>query len=201
MERISRAISYLLHPLLMPTLGLLVLFYSGTYLSYLPAQMKRWILVFTFISTYLIPLGSVYFMYYQGIVKSLHLRSREERLPPLVISLVMYVFCYYLIRRMNLPDPYNAFLMGAVISIAVSLLVSTRYKLSIHMVGTGGLLALIGYIAFSMRVNLLFYLVVAALIAGIVGTARLVLKAHTPAEIYTGFFTGMVAVAGTMLLH
>ncbi len=185
----------------MPSLGLLVLFFSGTYLSYLPVQLKKWIFGFTFIGTYLIPLGSVYFMYYQGMVQSLHLKSREERLAPLVISLVMYVFCYYLIRRMDIPETYNAYMLSAAISVAVSLLITTKYKISIHMVGTGGLLALVGFIAFQMRVNLLFYLLVAIFIAGLVGTARLFLKAHTPTEIYAGFFVGLCTVAATLILY
>ena len=185
----------------MPSLGLLVLFNSGTYLSYLPMGVKKWIFGFTIISTYLIPLGSIYFMFYQGIVKSLHMRSREERLAPLVIALVMYVFCYYLVSRIDAPKLYNAFLLSGAISTALCLLITTRFKISIHMVGTWGLLALVGFLAFHLKVNLQFYMIVAVIIAGLVGSARLVLKAHTPLEIYSGFMLGMSTVILTMLIY
>lgn len=164
-------------------------------------EIKKWMFGFTLVSTYLVPLGSIYFMHYQGIVKSMHLRSREERLAPLVITLVMYVFCFYLVSRIDAPKLYNAFLLSGVISTALCLLITTRFKISIHMVGTGGLLALVGFLAFHMKVNLLFYMMVAVMIAGLVGSARLLLKAHTPAEIYSGFLLGFGAVILTMLLY
>ena len=185
----------------MPSLGLLVLFNSGTYLSYLPADIKKWIFLFTIVTTYLIPLGAIVFMVYQGMVKSMHLRSREERLAPLVITLVMYVFCYYLVSRIDVPKLYNAFLLSGVVSTALCLLITTRFRISIHMVGTGGLLALVGFLAFHLKVNLLFYMIVAVLIAGGVGSARLNLEAHVPEEIYSGFLLGMGTVVLTMLLY
>ena len=122
MEKFSKAISYVFHPLLIPSLGLLVLYNSGTYLSYLPFEIKKWMFVFTFVSTYLVPLGSITFMYYQGIIKSLHVRSRKERYAPLVISLIMYTFCFYLVQRIEAPKLYNAFLFSSLLCIVVTLI-------------------------------------------------------------------------------
>lgn len=199
MEKTAKIISYIFHPLLVPSLGVLILFNSGTYLSYLPPELKRWIFGFTFVSTCLIPLAAVYFMYYQGVVRNLQLSSREERLAPLTISLIMYVFCFYLVQRIDIPRLYDAFLMSGVAAIAASLLVTMKYKISIHMVGMGGLIALIGFLAFHLRVDLHFYLIFAVLLAGIVGSARLIVKAHNEAETYSGFFLGFTAVIITML--
>jgi membrane-associated phospholipid phosphatase len=41
---------------------------------------------------------------------------------------------------------------------------------------------------------------VAVLIAGLTGTARIILKAHAPAEVYLGFLTGLVVVVLTLAL-
>ena len=128
------------------------------------------------------------------------MKSREERIAPLVVSLVMYVFCFYLISRIDAPKLYNAFLLSGAISVAATLLITTRYKISIHMVGTGGLVALIVFLAFQLQVNLQFYLILAIVLAGITGTARLFLKAHSSSEIYTGFLLGIIVVLTTMLL-
>ena len=201
MEKISKTISYIFHPLLIPSLGLLVLFNSGTYLSYLPLEIKRWMFVFTFVSTYLIPLGSLFYMYFRGIIKTIQVRSRQERYAPLVISLMMYAFCFYLVQRIEAPKLYNAFLLSSVLSIAVTLLINLKFRISIHMVGAGGLTALIGFLAFYLKVDLQFYLVVAVIIAGLTGSARLILKAHTPAEIYSGFMLGFATVILTMFLY
>jgi membrane-associated phospholipid phosphatase len=41
-------------------------------------------------------------------------------------------------------------------------------------------------------VDLAFYVILAALVCGLVGFARLKLKAHTPAQVYAGFFAGFL---------
>ena len=69
------------------------------------------------------------------------------------------------------------------------MLITIKYKISIHMVGAGGLVALIGFLAFYLKVDLQFYLGIAVVLAGLAGTARIFLKAHTPDEVYTGFFS------------
>jgi hypothetical protein len=201
LEKFSKAISYILHPLLIPSLGLLVMFNSGTYLSYLPFDIKKWMFIFTFVSTYLIPLSAIFFIHYQGIIKSMHLRSREERYAPLGICMIMFVFCFYLVQRIEIPKMYDAFLFASVISVLITLLITMKFKISIHMVGTGGLTALIGFLAFYLKVNLQFYLIVAVILAGLTGSARLILKAHTPLQVYTGFIAGFTAVFLTMLIY
>jgi membrane-associated phospholipid phosphatase len=70
-----------------------------------------------------------------------------------------------------------------------------------HMVALGGLIALILYISFYLKVNLSFYLILAVLASGITGTARLLLNAHTPGEVYSGFILGFAVVVGTMVLY
>ena len=201
LKHLSKAISYILHPLLIPSLGLLAMFNSGTYLSYLPFEVKKWMLVFTFVSTYLIPLSAIFFIYYQGIIKSMQLSTREERYAPLGISIIMFIFCYYLVQRIEVPKLYNAFLFASLVAVSVTLFVTLKFKISIHMVGVGGLTALIIFLAFYLKVDLQFYLIISVLLSGLVGSARLILKAHTPAEVYTGFVAGFTAVILTLLLY
>jgi membrane-associated phospholipid phosphatase len=68
------------------------------------------------------------------------------------------------------------------------------------MVGIGGLAGLIGYLIVHMQVNLEFYLILTLLAAGLVGTARLILEAHKPFEIYTGFLIGYAVITSVMFI-
>jgi membrane-associated phospholipid phosphatase len=68
------------------------------------------------------------------------------------------------------------------------------------MVGIGGLAGLIGYMIVHMQINLEFYLILTILAAGLVGTARLILGAHKPFEIYTGFLIGCVVVTSAIII-
>jgi hypothetical protein len=189
MQKFSKAISHIYHPLIIPTLGILVLFNSGTYLSYIPFEMKKWMLVIVFLSTYIVPLAMIPFFLYQNMIRNIKMDSKRERYLPLALSLVMYLFCYYLIRRISIPNIYHSFILSSLLSVLVTLLITLKYKISIHMVGAGGLIALIGFLAFYLKVNLQFYLGVAIVLAGLTGMARIILKAHTQDEVYTGFLT------------
>lgn len=200
MEKISKAISFIYHPLIIPTLGILVLFNSGSYLSYLPYDMKKGMLLIVFLCTYVIPLIFVPYLLYQRLLLNEQMENRRERYLPLLVSFVLNVFCYYLIRRITVPNMYHAFILSSLLAILVTMLITLRYKISIHMVGAGGLVALIGFLAFHLKVDLQFYLVISLMLAGITGTARLILKAHTPDQIYSGFLTGFTVVLLTMAL-
>lgn len=200
MEKISKAISYIYHPLIIPSLGMLVLFNSGTYLSYLPFEMKKWMLVIVFLSTYVVPLAFIPFFLYQQMIHNIHMGSRRERHVPLALTFVLYLFCYYLIRRISIPHLYHSYLLSALLSVLGTMLVTIKYKISIHMVGGGGLTALIGFLAFYLNADLQFYLGTAIILAGLTGMARINLKAHTPDEVYIGFLTGFSIVLLTMIL-
>ena len=200
MEKISKAISYIYHPLIIPSLGLLVLFNSGTYLSYLPFEMKKWMLVIVFLCTYIVPLAFIPFFLYQRVIMNIHMGSRRDRYVPLAVSFVLYIFCYYLIRRISVPHLYHSFILSSLLCILATMLITIKYKISLHMVGAGGLVALIGFLAFYLKVDLQFYLGVAVVLAGLAGTARIILKAHTPDEVYTGFITGFSIVLLTLVL-
>jgi len=200
MEKISKAITYIYHPLIIPTLGMLVLFNSGTYLSYLPPDMKKWILLIVFLCTYVVPLAFIPFFLYQRMIMQIEMGSRRERYVPLVVSLVLYAFCYYIIRRISIPHLYHTFILSSLFAILATMIITFKYKISLHMVGAGGLVALIGFLAFYLKVNLQFFLGISVILAGITGTARIVLKAHSPDEIYSGFLTGFTVVLLTLVL-
>jgi hypothetical protein len=200
MDKTARIISVLFHPLIMPSLGFLMLFNSGTYLAYLPYDYKKMILLIVILCTFIIPLSMIPFFLYQKLIFDINLSKVRERYIPLVISFLLYLFCYFLLKKVPIPPEYHAFCLGCAASVFIVLLVISKWKISLHMVGIGGLAGLITYLIIHMQVNLEFYLILTILVAGLIGTARLILNAHKPFEIYTGFLAGFVIVASTMFI-
>ena len=200
MEKTARIISVLFHPIIMPSLGFLLLFNSGTYLAYLPFDYKKMILIMVVLCTFVIPLSMIPFFLYQKMIFDIQLSRSRERYIPLVICFFLYLFCYFLLRRIPIPPDYQAFCLGCALSVLIVLLVISKWKISLHMVGIGGLAGLIGYMIVHMQINLEFYLILTILAAGLVGTARLILGAHKPFEIYTGFLIGCVVVTSAMFI-
>ncbi len=62
-----------------------------------------------------------------------------------------------------------------------------------HTMGWGGVIGLLLALMWGMDMNVTIPLVITLFIAGVVGTARMVLAAHSPAEIYAGFIVGILS--------
>ncbi len=200
MDKAARIISILFHPLIMPSVGFLLLFNSGTYLAYMPFEYKKIILLIVFLCTFIIPLSILPFFLYHKIIADINMSGARERFTPLLISFILFVLCYFLLRKVPIPPDYPAFCIGCAFSAFISMLIISKWKISLHMVGIGGLVGLITYLIIKMQVNLGFYLILAIIAAGLTGTARLSLNAHKPLEIYTGFLAGLLIIASAMFI-
>jgi hypothetical protein len=199
-EKAAKIISVLIHPIIMPSLGFLLLFNSGTFLGYLPFDYKKMILIIVVLCTFVIPLSMIPFFLYQKMIFDIQLTRSRERYIPLVVSFSLFMFCYFLLRRIPVPPDYQAFCLGCALSVLIILFVISKWKISMHMVGIGGLAGLIAYLIIHMQVNLEFYLILTIIAAGLVGTARLMLEAHKPFEIYSGFLIGCIVITSVMFI-
>ena len=59
------------------------------------------------------------------------------------------------------------------------------------MAGVGGMIGLIAYISSAYFVDLFSYWVAAVLAAGLLGSARLILLAHSKSELLSGLLCGL----------
>ena len=196
---LAKIISIIFNPFIIPSLGILLIFCSGTYISAIPFEAKRLIFALIFAGTFLIPLSFLPLMVYLKLIDDINISDKKQRLLPLIITGIIYFTTFYLIRRMPIPF-INVFLLGSTICIAINALIVSWWKISSHLMGVGGLVALAIGLIFRLHAHMPFLLICCVLIAGLVGFARLQLKAHTPAQVYVGFFVGFGVVAGLMLL-
>jgi hypothetical protein len=167
------------------------------------------LLISVFASTVLIPGVGVALMKPLGLVNSLELADKQERIGPYIVTGVFYLWLFKnLISLGQTPILYAKFVLGATIGLFLAFFINIFTKISAHTVGMGGLLAMIlllmgnwpdpmaGIPAFGGTVMLSMYyvLIFAVLLAGLVGSARLALRAHDPAQVYLGYVTGFGAV-------
>lgn len=194
MQTFSKIISYIFHPLLIPTLGIVLLFNSGTYLSFLPFNAQRAIYVIVFISTFVLPISFMPFILYTERVKSIFLHQQKERIIPLIITMGFYFFAFYILTNISAPKIIRLFLLGSAISVSGALLITFFWKISMHAAGIGGLLALSIMITLRLMVDLNLLIMALIIITGIVGTSRIYLKAHTVLQVFAGMFLGFLSV-------
>ena len=187
----AKILSVVLHPLLIPTIGLLIVLNSGSRLEFLPSQAKRIILLIVFVSTTILPLTFVPFYVFQKIIKNVQMDNSKERLIPFLVTSVLYVFCYYLLLRLGVPDTIVNFILVGAVSVFTLFILSFFWKISAHMLGIGGLVGALISISFILNVNLEYYIVASILFSGILGYSRLTLGKHKQYQIYTGWILGL----------
>ena len=189
----ARITSIIFHPLLIPTLGFLLLFNSGFYFTLIPWGIKRMVLLVVFLSTCVLPALSI------GLLSlnqkfDLNMDKNTDRVLPLILSSVFYYSGYLILRRLPIFPIYNFFLLASIPVQIVLLFISLKWKISAHSAAIGGLLG--GFIAMSFlfQENPSLILISLILIAGIVGTSRLVLEKHTNWQVYSGFLLGFLVM-------
>lgn len=193
----AKIVSGVVHPMLMPLLGTLVLINLPSGLSYEHVDLlRRDLLIIVGICTIVLPTIVIVFLKYSGAIQSVNLNEQRDRRVPFIFTGICYTICYILILRMRIPAgffPYNMaypLMLGGTISVVLALLVNHWFKISIHMMGIGGLAGSIIAISLRTGIPLGGLIIVLLALAGITGFARLQLNAHTPAQVYAGFIAG-----------
>jgi membrane-associated phospholipid phosphatase len=202
-------VSVIFHPLLILTYMLVILMIVNPYLFGGATIGNAGVLILTiFLFSVMIPGVSVLMMRALGMVDSIELKDRQERIGPYIVTGVLYLWIFRnFLDNPQIPDAYSIFILGATIGLFLAFFINLFSKISMHAVGMGGLLGMIlitllrysfnnfsvniGGQIFQMSTSSLF--IAAILACGIVGSARLLLSAHHPRDIYGGFIVGLGA--------
>ncbi|TPE42783.1 hypothetical protein FJM65_16585 [Pontibacter mangrovi] len=193
------------HPLLLPTyLFAVILYYMPVATLTLPLHVRWVVLAMIFFSTFVIPAVAALAMVRLGYLDSLEMDRREQRGFPLLFTAVCYAATAYLFHREPAYDAIFYFVMGIVAAaVFLAFFISQFWKISAHSIGMGGALGLLLVLhALAPEARLLYPIAMAAVLAGAVMSARLALQAHTPAEVYAGFGSGLLlALAASVALQ
>ena len=191
-KTLARILSITFHPLLLPSVGMLILFNSGSILEYLPFQAKKVILMVVSVSTLILPFTFVPFFIFQKIIKNVQMENSRERLIPFFVTSVLYAFCYYLLLRLGAPPTVSKFMLAAAATVLTLFVLTLKWKISAHMIGIGSLTGALIVISFNLSVNLEYFIIVSIIISGVLGYSRLKLSSHEPYQVYTGWLVGLL---------
>lgn len=191
MDILCKIVSWLFHPLLMVSYGMgLVL--TQTLLAIYPMRVKGLLEGGVLLSTALIPGFFIWLLVRNGAAKDMELSDRRERSLPYLIFLTALLSCLYFLYRMMMSFWLLWTLGGACVALGIALFVNFAWKISAHMIGIGGLLGGVMGVARMHSMNPYWLFILLFLVAGLVGTARIYLKKHTPTQVYAGFCLGFI---------
>ncbi|MGT2530272.1 hypothetical protein ACU4GG_26650 [Streptomyces nojiriensis] len=141
-----------------------------------------------------VPIGIIVLGVKRGALTDQHIRVRRQRMVPMALSLVSVVVGIGLLYVLGAPADVFALVVAMLVGLLSSLAVTVGWQISIHMSVAGGTVMIL-LLAFGPVV------LPAALLAAAVGWSRLVLKAHTPAQILAGTALGGTAALTFALLR
>ncbi len=211
MKAVARVFSFVFHPLFVLTYMTLILLWTNPFsFGWRHIAEADTLLIILVMSTITMPGLAVLMMKGLGWVNSFEMETQAERIGPFLVAGVMYLSLYlHITRAETFPVSLRVAVLGSLISLWGCFFLNNFLKISLHAAGMGGLVAMValtrwvfGYDEAQIGlmggknlvipVNVLLYTVI--LIAGVVCTSRLIVRAHQRKDIYTGFILGFASI-------
>jgi membrane-associated phospholipid phosphatase len=194
----ARVLSMVFTPFYLPIIGLVVLFFFS-YLSMFPWSYKFHVLLMTYLFTILMPTVLIHlYRRYQGW-NLIELGRRERRMVPYVISILCYFTCIYVMERLHMPHFMGSIIIAALLVQIVCAITNIWWKISTHTAAIGGVGGALFAFAEYLGFNPVWWLCLVFLVAGLLGTSRMILRQHNLAQVVTGFWVGFVCAAVAIL--
>jgi len=187
----ARIMSMVFTPFYLPLVGLVALF-MFSYMSLLPMAYKLPMLLTVYLFTILMPSLLIHlYRRFQGWT-SKELGRKERRVVPYIISILCYFCCFFFMEYRNTPRVISIILVAALVIQMVCALVNVWWKISTHTAAIGGVTGALMVYSIVFGFNPTWWLSLVILLAGMVGTARMILRQHSLSQVVTGFFIGLV---------
>ena len=201
MKKAAQLISYLFHPLIMSSVGLLIILNSGTYLSLLDPAAKRAIMFVLALGTLIFPLMMLPILQYRSLVmKNGQVATKGEQLVPQIIILILYIITFVYFKRLPLSQVIHAYVLSVTGTFFIVLVLNLRFRVSIHTAALGGLTGLIFALIFLYETPLQGLLMLTLFAGGMTGSSRVALGEHW-GGVLCGYLLGLAVVLFTILVY
>lgn len=195
--RTARAVSLLFTPFFFPVIAFLALF-AFSYMRLLPLTLKAAALVTVFLFTVALPQLSIYIYRKMNGWSRHQAGRRERRLVPYMLSITSYGCCLYVMQRMRMPHFMMGIIAGALSIQVLCSIINLRFKISTHSAAAGGVIGALLAFSLVFAFNPVRWLCLSLVLAGAVGSSRIILRQHTLAQVAAGtalgFACGLVSV-------
>ena len=196
---LEKIVSILFHPVFVPTITvfLVVKIYSNIIIL---ENQSGIILIGTCVFSLILPLLSVFVLLLTKKIDSLEMPKKEERFLPILFASIWMILGFYFMKEIFSYAPImKSIYLGAIYVMLIALLITKKWKISLHMLAIGGATGVFIILEFLFGQNLML-LLITILISGILGFSRLSLKAHSLNQIYAGFIVGNI-IMGLSILY
>lgn len=190
----------LTHPVFMPVYITAYLLFGLNFLIYNTSDALLLWSYFSIILTGL-PLGVLFFLYRAKIIQSLEMPDLKERRYALFTVAAVYFFVHYIFKEKSVFFLFQTFFFSGFIIAGAAFIISFFWKISLHTLGFGFFLGFMMIVSWTLNQTQWIPMIISVLLAGLVGAQRIYSGAHTPAQVYSGFLTGVLLTPVTFILN
>ncbi|WP_295832713.1 hypothetical protein [uncultured Winogradskyella sp.] len=191
MDFILKSISHVLHPLIMPLLG--VLFYFSKTPRFIPENIVNAKIFSTILLTMILPILVYYLLKTLKKVDSIYLKTTNERKLPLLINAFIISLVILRVFTSNEIKELYYFFIGILVSTLVCFVLAVfKVKASIHMLAASGFFMFALALSINFKININGTIALMMVLLGAIATSRLHLKAHTYPELIIGSLIGII---------
>jgi len=194
----ARLISLVFTPFYLPVAGMVFLFLFS-YLNMLPWSYKLQVLIMIYFFTAVLPSLLIHsYRRYQGWTL-IELGAKERRVVPYVISILCYFACVYTMERLHIPHFMGSVVTAALVIQIVCALINVWWKISTHTAAIGGVAGALFVFGEYFGFNPVWWLCLLVILAGILGSSRMILRQHSLGQVIGGFVVGLFCAIGAIL--
>ena len=106
--------------------------------------------------------------------------------------MTLYYITYYFLKEKEAPFLLLLMLLGSYWNLVALFMANIFFRVSMHTTGAGGMLGMLIVLLIISPISLTIPLFLGLLTAGMIGTARMLLRAHLASEIWIGYLLGIV---------
>lgn len=188
----AKIISAILHPILLPTLMMLVMISSGI-TRFTPGNDLT-LFISALIATCLFPGLVVVMMKKWKIISSLEMENRDDRLGPIFLMTLSLYGAIRMFHNIPVMVMYNFYLSSALVISVLAFVVTFFWKISLHTLGWGGFVGSLFIMTTLSMQMFLPYLLASIILSGIAASARMKEESHSNAQLISGFAAGFAVV-------
>ena len=194
--RFQKFISAILHPIVLPTIGVLIYFLVVPHS--IRSIQRQYFLGFIFLFTYIVPLTILAVLKGLKLIHSFQLPTLKERKIPLFIMILLFTILGGIFIKLSVFKDFGMLFYGTSFGlILVYVFSKLNLKVSLHLLSMGAMVGFFMMMGIEYMTSMIPILVLLLLLSGLLGSSRLHLKAHTPREVYLGFFFGIITQIST----
>lgn len=196
----ARVISLIFTPFYLPLVGLIILFLFS-YMNLLPWEYRLMVLAQVYFFTILLPTFLIHlYRRVQGWTR-MELGHKRRRVIPYLLSIMCYLACLYVMESLQIYHFISSVVMGALVVQITCAIINIWWKISTHTAAVGGVAGALFAFAYEFGFNPLWWFCLILIVAGVLGSARMILRQHSLGQVVAGFCIGLLSAAMGIRLY